>query len=60
MVGSMLWASKPGARRLSVGVLPLELAYWVGFALQAGPMMADNVKNGASSPADFDHWLQFS
>ncbi|MBA3261997.1 MAG: hypothetical protein H0T69_05925 [Thermoleophilaceae bacterium] len=36
MVGSMLWASKPGARRLSVGLLPLELAYWVGFALPGG------------------------
>jgi len=36
MIGSMLWASKLGARRLSVGLLPLELAYWVGFALPGG------------------------
>ncbi len=36
VVGSMLWANKPGARRLSVGLLPLELAYWAGFALPGG------------------------
>jgi len=39
VVGSMLWASKPGTRRLSIGFLPLELAYWVGFALPVGPVL---------------------
>ena len=38
---------------------PKQLAKVRASALQAGPMMADNVKGGASSPADFDHWLQF-
>lgn len=36
IVGWMLWAGKPGARRLAVGLLPLELAYWLGFALPFG------------------------
>jgi hypothetical protein len=36
-----------------------QLAKVRASALQAGPMMADNVKGGASSPADFDNWLQF-
>ena len=38
-VGSMLWAGKPGARRVLVGLLPLELAYWVGSALPLGPVL---------------------
>ncbi|MGV8910880.1 MAG: hypothetical protein ACOH1Y_18060 [Propionicimonas sp.] len=39
VLGSRLWASKPGAPRLSVGLLPLELPYWVGFALPFGPVL---------------------
>lgn len=36
VMGSMLWGRKRGARRLAVGLLPLEVAYWVGFALPGG------------------------
>jgi hypothetical protein len=35
-VGTMLWTRRPGARRLSVALLPFELAYWFGFALPFG------------------------
>lgn len=38
---------------------PKQLAKVRASALQAGPMMADGVKGGASSPADFENWLQF-
>ena len=38
-VGAMLVARAPGARRLSVALLPVELAYWVGFALPYGPVL---------------------
>jgi hypothetical protein len=38
---------------------PKQLAKVRASALQAGPMMADNVRGGASSWADFDHWLIF-
>jgi hypothetical protein len=38
---------------------PRQLAKVRASVLQAGPMMADNVKGGASSWADFDHWLIF-
>jgi len=38
---------------------PEQLAKVRASALQAGPMMADNVKGGASSWADFDHRLQY-
>jgi hypothetical protein len=39
VVGTMLWTGKRGARWLAVGLLPLELAYWVGFALPYGPVL---------------------
>ncbi|MBA3585827.1 MAG: hypothetical protein H0W36_15170 [Gemmatimonadetes bacterium] len=39
VVGWMLWARRPGARRLSVVLLPIELAYWLGFALPFGPVL---------------------
>ena len=39
VVGSMLWAGWPSGRWLAVGLLPLELAYWVGFALPVGPVL---------------------
>lgn len=39
VVGTMLWTGKRGARPLSVGLLPLELAYWIGFALPYGPVL---------------------
>jgi hypothetical protein len=39
VVGGMLWTHKPAARRFSVALLPLELVYWVGFALPYGPVL---------------------
>jgi hypothetical protein len=39
VVGTMLWTGRRGAGRLSVGLLPLELAYWIGFALPYGPVL---------------------
>lgn len=39
VVGTMLWTGERGARRLAVGLLPLELAYWIGFALPYGPVL---------------------
>lgn len=58
VVGSMLWARKPGARRLSVALLPLEFAYWIGFPLPLGHVpgvlgtaAAVNFDRGRSEPA---------
>ncbi len=39
VVGSMLWAGRPNARWLSFALLPLEVAYWIGFALPVGPVL---------------------
>lgn len=36
-MGAMVWADAPGATGLAVALLPLELAFWVGFALPFGP-----------------------
>lgn len=38
---------------------PKQLAKVRASALQAGPMMAVNVKGGSMSAADFESWLQF-
>lgn len=39
VVGCMLWSGVRGARALSVALIPLELTYWVGFALPYGPVL---------------------
>ena len=39
VVGTMLWTGRRGARRLSVALLPLELAFWIGFDLPYGPVL---------------------
>jgi hypothetical protein len=33
----MIWADAPGARALSLALLPVELFIWIGFALPLGP-----------------------
>lgn len=38
---------------------PKQLTKVRASALQAGPMMVDNVKGGSMSPADFETWLTF-
>ena len=36
-VGALLWADTPYASAMSYGMLPFELAFWIGFALPLGP-----------------------
>lgn len=36
-VGAMIWVDAPGAELLSLGLLPIEFAFWIGFALPLGP-----------------------
>jgi hypothetical protein len=38
-VGVMLWAETPYAPATSFGLLPFELAFWIGFALPLGPLL---------------------
>ncbi len=38
-VGVMLWAGTPHAAAASYALLPLELAFWIGFALPLGPLL---------------------
>jgi hypothetical protein len=38
---------------------PKQLAKVRASALEAGPMMADGVRGGVRSVADFEHWLEF-
>ena len=37
VVGVLLWVDAPHAALYSLALLPLELAYWIGFALPFGP-----------------------
>lgn len=39
LTGMLLWSNRPAGRRLALGLLPVELAYWIGFALPAGPLL---------------------
>lgn len=39
LVGPLLWTNTPAARRLALGLLPFELACWIGFALPIGPLL---------------------
>ena len=36
-LGAMIWCDAPGAKLLSLVLLPLEFAFWIGFALPFGP-----------------------
>lgn len=36
-VGALIWFDAPGATLVSLVLLPVELAFWVGFALPFGP-----------------------
>lgn len=38
-LGGMLWVRGGAAPWLALGILPLELAYWIGFALPFGPVL---------------------
>jgi hypothetical protein len=40
VVGAMLVAGVPFAPAISYGLLPVELAFWIGFAVPAGPVLA--------------------
>lgn len=40
VVGVMICADTPGAKILSVALLPIEFAFWVGFALPFGPFLS--------------------
>jgi hypothetical protein len=37
VVGAMIWADAPRASFLALALLPVELAFWIGFALPFGP-----------------------
>lgn len=37
VVGSLLWRRRRAGRALSLALLPVEGAYWLGFALPLGP-----------------------
>lgn len=39
-VGGMIWSDAPGAKVLSLVLLPFEFVFWVGFALPFGPPLA--------------------
>ena len=36
-VGRMIWIDAPGAKVLALALLPVELVFWIGFALPFGP-----------------------
>ena len=38
-LGVLLWLRVPAARWLSLGLLPVELVFWVGFALPVGLLL---------------------
>lgn len=37
VAGAMIWSEAPGAKVLSLVLLPFEFAFWIGFALPLGP-----------------------
>ena len=39
VVGVLLWREAPTALWLALALLPVELAFWVGFALPFGPLL---------------------
>ena len=39
VAGWMLWRNHPAAPIVSLALLPVEFAFWIGFALPAGPVL---------------------
>ena len=39
IAGGLLWRRRRAGARLSLALLPFEVAYWIGFALPAGPLL---------------------
>lgn len=39
LVGVLLWTARPAGPVLALVVLPVELVYWIGFALPFGPVL---------------------
>jgi hypothetical protein len=39
-LGWMIWSGAPGAKVVSLALLPVEPAFWIGFALPLGPPLA--------------------
>lgn len=39
IVGVMIWLDAPFAKALSLALLPIELLFWIGFALPFGPIL---------------------
>jgi hypothetical protein len=38
-VGVLLWFDRPSGLWLALALLPVELAFWIGFALPFGPLL---------------------
>lgn len=39
LVGFLLWAGRPVGHWLAIGLLPVEMFFWIGFALPVGPVL---------------------
>lgn len=39
VVGTLLWRGAPTAAWLALALLPVELVFWIGFALPFGPLL---------------------
>ena len=39
VLGVMLWSARPSAPTLTYVLLPVELIFWIGFALPFGPVL---------------------
>ncbi|MET9631590.1 hypothetical protein ABZX92_29405 [Lentzea sp. NPDC006480] len=39
VAGTLLWRGHASGKKLALALLPFEIAYWVGFALPAGPVL---------------------
>lgn len=39
VVGVLLWVDAPYATLMSLALLPVELVFWIGFALPVGPVL---------------------
>lgn len=39
VAGALLWRGRRSGIRLALGLLPLELVFWIGFALPFGPLL---------------------
>ncbi|WP_112261684.1 hypothetical protein [Lentzea terrae] len=39
IAGGLLWRGRRSGKRLALALLPVEVAYWAGFALPLGPVL---------------------